>query len=613
MMIRSRLLAKAAAALLTLLAANLGAQDPPAPPKPPNADANRANLTIETKAEGDAPAGVATTLSFRFAIPPDVPQGIPLVVQGSILQNGAVLKNFRYPVGEERRSPLSVVVSVLAGEYDIEARLMVPLEESTPILLGKTTRHVTIAPTGHPYSAPLDAGADAMVAEGTVPESTGAIRIRPPRRDVAPNLFIVDVDTKPPVKRVEFYVEGRKIQARNAPPYRAELDLGSLPKRVEIRAVGYDQLGRYVDADAWVVNERETQLEVKITRTATPDGLSHFKLSLQNPKNVGIRTVALLAGNKPMASWSHPPYAIDVPAARLQGVEYVRASVTDDSGYEAADLLYLNGQRYTEELEVNLVELPVSVYEANGAAVTGLQKEQFHVFEQGKAQKISTFGYASNLPLSLGVLIDHSGSMKPRMKEAKEAAVQFFRLILHGQDKAFVGGFSWDPAKLAPFATSAAALEEQVEAIGEANGGTALYDAIVTGLYRFRSLEGRKALIVVTDGEDTTSRLGYDDMLQYVRAARVPVYFIGIALGALDFAGTGKMKELAAETGGVAYFIRNVKELGATYAALEKDLRAQYLVAYYTESTKKDSKYRTVDVRVDRPGVKVRTIRGFIP
>jgi Ca-activated chloride channel family protein len=602
----------AAAALFTLLAGPLSAQDA-SPAKGAASDANRANLTIDAKAEGDAPAGVAVTLSFRFAVPQDVPQGVPLVVQGSILQGGTVLKNFRYPLGEERRSPLSVVMTVPAGEFDVEARLMVPLEESTPILLGKTTRHLTIAATGHPYAAPVNAGADAIVAEGAVPESTGAIHIRPPRRDVAPNLFIIDVDTKPPVKRVEFFVEGKKIEARNAPPYRAELDLGSLPKRVEIRAVGYDALGRYVDADAWVVNERETQLEVKITRTATPDGFSHFKLSLQNPKNVGIRSVALLAGNKPLASWSQPPYAIDIPAARLQGVEYVRASVMDDTGYEAADLLYLNGERYTEELEVNLVELPVSVYDANGAAVSGLEQAQFHVLEQGKPQKISSFSYASNLPLSLGVLIDHSGSMKPRMKEAKEAAVEFFKLILHGQDKAFVGGFSWDPAKLAPFATSAAALEEQVDAIGEANGGTALYDAIVTGLYRFRSLEGRKALIVVTDGEDTTSRLSYDDMLQYVRAARVPIYFIGIALGALDFSGTSKMKELAAETGGVAYFIRNVKELPATYTALEKDLRSQYLVAYYTESTKKDSKYRTVEVKVDRPGVKVRTIRGFIP
>jgi hypothetical protein len=99
-------------------------------------------------------------------------------------------------------------------------------------------------------------------------------------------------------------------------------------------------------------------------------------------------------------------------------------------------------------------------------------------------------------------------------------------------------------------------------------------------------------------------------MLTYARASRVPLYFIGIGLG---FGSGSGMKSLAAETGGVAYFIRDVKQLGGTYEALEKDLRSQYLLSYHTESTSKDQAYRTVEVKVDRPDVRVRTIRGFIP
>jgi VWFA-related protein len=102
-------------------------------------------------------------------------------------------------------------------------------------------------------------------------------------------------------------------------------------------------------------------------------------------------------------------------------------------------------------------------------------------------------------------------------------------------------------------------------------------------------------------------------MLAYARSARVPLYFIGIGLGALDFSGTSKMRTLAAETGGVAYFIKDVKQLGDTYTKLENDLRTQYLVAYNTESTRKDHSYRTIEVKVDRAGATVRTIRGFIP
>jgi Ca-activated chloride channel family protein len=143
-------------------------------------------------------------------------------------------------------------------------------------------------------------------------------------------------------------------------------------------------------------------------------------------------------------------------------------------------------------------------------------------------------------------------------------------------------------------------------------GGTSLYDAIVTGLYRFRGLQGRKALIVITDGEDTTSRLSWDDMMGYARASRVPLYFIGVGFG---FGGLGgsSIKTLAAETGGVAYFIRNVNQLKETYEQLEQELRSQYLISYHTETTKNDSAYRSIEVKVDRPDAKVRTIRGFIP
>jgi Ca-activated chloride channel family protein len=152
-----------------------------------------------------------------------------------------------------------------------------------------------------------------------------------------------------------------------------------------------------------------------------------------------------------------------------------------------------------------------------------------------------------------------------------------------------------------------------VKAVPDANGGTSLYDAIITGLYRFRGVQGRKALIVMTDGEDTTSRISYDEMLTYVRASRVPIYFIGIGLGIGDFSGTSKMKAMAGETGGVAYFVKDVKQLPETYQQLEKELRTQYLISYNAEASKKDQKYRLVEVKVDRPDAKVRTIRGYIP
>jgi Ca-activated chloride channel family protein len=570
-------------------------------------------LIVSLEPLGDSADGVVARVNFRFAVPTDAPSGVPLVLTGSISQNGQVVKRFRYPVLPSTTSPLTSIQTLQPGAAEIDARLMVPLEEQTPVILAKTTQTFTIAKTGTAYVAHEGEGAEAILAEGVVPEGTGAVKIVPPRRDVAPNLFVVEVEVTPPVTRVEWWVEGKKILARNAPPYHAELDLGALPKRVEVRAIGYDAQGRYVDADAFVVNEHETPLEVKITRTVTPDGVSHFKLSVQNPKATVIKSAEFFAGQKKLHAWSGPPYALDVPAAALKGVEFVRASVLDETNYEASDLLFLNGARFSEEIEVNLIELPVMVVDPAGVPVTDLKQTDFTVFENGKPQKITTFNYASNLPIAAGVLIDHSGSMKPRMAQAKAAALEFFKKIMKGGDRAFATGFAFDAVSSAPFVTDVASLEQQVNAIPDASGGTSLYDAIVTGLYRFRTLQGRKALIILTDGEDTTSRTSYDDMLTYARSARVPLYFIGVGLGIFDAGGVSKMKTLAAETGGIAYFIHDIKQLGETYTQLEKDLRSQYLIAYNTQSTGKDKTYRRVDVTVSRPKTTVRTIRGFIP
>lgn len=563
-------------------------------------------VAIHLQPLGDTDAGVVARVTFRFVQPLEL--NVPLVLQGSYLRDGKVIRNFRYEIPQVRPEQISTVQTFPAGNLDVEAELFRETEEGPELVLTRTATFAVEA-TNKAYVASEEDGAEAVFAEGIVPETTGAVTILPPQRDVAPNLFIVNVHAKPPVARVEFWVEGKRIIARNAPPYRAELDLGKLPKRVEVKAIGYDKRGRYVDADAFIVNERETPLEVKITRTETPDGVSHFKLSVQNPKGTNLRSVTLYAGDRKLHEWTRPPYALDLPTARLAGNNFVRAAAIDETGYEASDLLFLDGARYMEEVEVNVVELPVSVSDRAGVPIGDLTGSSFTILENGKPQKLSGFNFAANLPISVGVLLDHSGSMEERFEPAKEAAVSFFKRIIKKNDRAFIAPFAGDPARSAPFTSDVDALEAQVNAIPKPAGGTSLYDAMITGLYRFRNVQGRKALIVITDGADTTSRLSYEDMLMYARSARVPLYFIGIGFALSD----STMKNLAAETGGVAYFVRNVKQLDETYALLEKDLRSQYLLSYHSESSKKDQQYRTVEVKVDRADAKVRTIRGYIP
>jgi Ca-activated chloride channel homolog len=567
-------------------------------------------LAVTTVSLGENEQGeIVTRVTFRFA-PPDE---YDLLLQGSFMHDGKVLRNFRYAVPPAASGSVTAIQPFPAGESVIDVRLIMPLEKGAPVIIARVTETVTLEATGRPYVADVDDGAEAVLAEGIVPESVGAVKIRTPRRDVAPNLFVVEVDVAPPVQRVEFWVDGRRVIARNAPPYRAELDLGRIPKRVEVRAVGYDRQGRYVDADAFVVNERQTPLEVKITRTETPDGLTRIRLSVQNPQNSALRSVVLYAGERKLQEWIRPPYALDLPTSSLAGAEFLRASALDETGYEASDLLFLSGDRFVEQIDVSVVELPVSVTTSSGSPLTGLEAGNFTILENGKVQKVSSFNFAANLPISVGVLLDHSGSMEKRMADAQNAAVDFFKSIIRKGDRAFFAGFAGDPARSAPFVSDVAALEAQVRGLPEARGGTALYDAIITGLYRFRNVQGRKALIVITDGQDTTSRLSYDEMLGYARAARVPLYFIGIGFSPLDRGGVGRMRSLAAETGGVVHLIRGTSELPTTYKALESDLRTQYLLTYRAQTSKEDQAYRTIEVKVDRPDARARTIRGYIP
>lgn len=571
-----------------------------------------APFTIALDALGDTDQKVAMRIVFTIDPSMGLPTDREIVIQGTIFQGAAVLRNFRRVISVESLPRIQMIQLVDPDEVTVEARLMAIAGES-PMLLAKAEATGKMALTGEDYLAGEEAGADAILAEGVVPESAGAVRIKPPRRDLAPNLFAIEVDVDDPVKRVEFWVDGKKIMTRNGPPYSAELDLGSIPQRVEVRAVGYDSRGRYVDADAWVVNERENDIEIKVTRTETPDGISHFKVSVQNPKKLSLQKIGLWANDDLLVEWSRPPYAFDIPTVRLAGKDFVRATTLDSTGTETTDLLYLDGNRYFEQVDVNLVELPVTVLDPAGAAIIDLEKTDFQVFEDGKPQTIESFNFATNLPLSVGVLVDHSGSMKPRIEQARNAALEFFGQILKEKDRAFFGGFAFSTQGVTPFVANLSSLRSQVDDLPDAEGATALYDAIVSGLYRFRSVDGRKALVIVTDGEDTASRVEYEEMLEYVRASRVPIYFIGIGLSRLDFSLSSKLRELADETGGVAYFVGSDDQLRKAYEQLEIELRSQYVIGYYTQTTRNDRNYRTVEVRTPREGAKVRTIRGFIP
>ena len=193
-----------------------------------------------------------------------------------------------------------------------------------------------------------------------------------------------------------------------------------------------------------------------------------------------------------------------------------------------------------------------------------------------------------------------------------DASVELFRGLIREKDKGFIIEFREQPHMIQELTGDSAALQRASRETS-ARGATALYDSVVLGLYQFRTLQGRKALIVVTDGADNHSHVDYPTLLRYARSAGAPIYFIGVGISVLDFGIRKEVNEIAHESGGEVFHISSAAKIGEVTKRIEEELRSQYIVAFRTDSQKPDGEYRTVAVSVDKPGVTARTIKGYIP
>jgi Ca-activated chloride channel family protein len=233
------------------------------------------------------------------------------------------------------------------------------------------------------------------------------------------------------------------------------------------------------------------------------------------------------------------------------------------------------------------------------------------VLDEGKPVKISKFEYVKNLPLSIGLAIDTSGSMQPRMMEAQKAVAEFFQKTLRNGDKAFVFSFDTQPQLIQKWTPHLADLNAGLSKL-RAEESTALYDAIVYSLYNFLGVRGQKALVVITDGKDTSSKFTWDQAVEYARRAAVPIYGIGIGIKSTEIDVRYKFGKFCNETGGNVYYIERAEDLRKIYTDIQNELRSQYLLGFYPPADQKPgSKWHEVTVQVDQGRAK--TIRGYYP
>ncbi len=441
------------------------------------------------------------------------------------------------------------------------------------------------------------------------------LRFLPPQREVPVGLLRIECEAKPPITRVEFHLGDKLILARNRPPFTVELDLGKVPRRQTLRALGYDRLGNFVDADAWALNEKEARLVVRVLDLPKAKGRedAEVKVTVQGVAGAAARRVELFLDDRKVAEWTSPPYRATVPAADVAKATLMRASAWDAEGKEYSDFRMLKGDdRFLAAVDVNLVELNVSVFDAAGRFAKGLSKEDFTVLEDGVPQGLSAFEFAESLPMALGLVIDGSGSMDKSMPLVKQAATEFVTNVIGEKDKGFVIEFRERPTLLSPMTSRRGDL---IRAIGETRpgGATAFYDSVILGLYQFRSLAGKKALVVLTDGKDNHSSTDFPTLKRYARTAGVPIFVIGLELSMFDVGLKSRLKELAEDTGGEMFLVGKAAELPEIYRKIETEVRSQYFLSYLTESKKKEDEYRLVEVRMTKPDLRAKTIRGYFP
>ncbi len=538
---------------------------------------------------------------------------------------GEAVDTFREPVDvdlgdAEMGKPLtaSFLRSLPPGEVSLNLRL----EATTGKALALRAVTLTVPKMTSEFRAE-DAGtvtASAILLEEANRDVTPAgaenlLRFLPPNREVPVGLLRIECEAKAPITRVEFHLGDKLILARNRPPYTVEIDLGTIPRKQTLRALGFDKLGNFVDADAWALNEKEAKLAVRVLDLPKAKGKTdaEVKISVQSIAGAAAKKVELYLDDRKVAEWTSPPYRATVPAAEVAKATLMRASAFDLEGKEYSDFRMLRGDnRLVASVDVNLVELNVSVFDETGRFAKGLAKDDFAVLEDGVPQELAAFEFAESLPMALGLVVDGSGSMEKSMPLVKQAATEFVSNLIGEKDRGFVIEFRERPTLLAAMTSRRADL---IRAIGEtrAAGATAFHDSIVLGLYQFRPLAGKKALVVLTDGKDNHSSTDWPTLKRYARTAGVPIYFIGLDLGMFDVGLKGRLRELAEDTGGETFFIGGAKELPGIYRKIETEVRSQYFLSYLNESRKKEDEFRLVEVRIGKPGLKAKTIRGYFP
>ncbi|MEA2600737.1 MAG: Ca-activated chloride channel [Acidobacteriota bacterium] len=545
-----------------------------------------------------------------------------MILNGEVLQEGKLFENFRYKFDFPNNAaatpadslPLVFQRHIRPGEYT----LIVKVEDLNSGKVFREERVLTVpamdnvAPAAPPTdedeaTAKMLAEANAAIANG---ETT--MKLIRPFGELQTGMQRFDtLTTGKSIEKVTFALDGKPVLTKKKPPFSVELDLGNLPRPRNLAAKAYDATGAEVASDEMMINSAPNRFQVRLL---DPQRGKRYGSSLlaraetQVPDGQTVERVEFFLNEARVATLYQPPWVQPIVLPKAESLAYVRAVAYLKDGNTTENLVFVNAPDEMAEVSINFVELYTSVFDRQKRPVEGLEQKSFSVTEDGTKQEISRFERVTNLPIHAAVALDVSASMDKSLDKARQAALEFFQRTIRPKDRAAVVTFNDHPNLTVKFTNDVPALAGGLAGL-KAERGTALYDSVIFTLYYFTGIKGQRALLLLSDGKDEGSRFTFDDALDYARRAGVTIYAIGLG----NDVDKRKLSRLSEETGGRAIFLKSVDELAGIYAGIEQELRSQYLIGYQSTNTSGGSVFRSVELKVDRPGTEAKTIRGYYP
>jgi VWFA-related protein len=541
-------------------------------------------------------------------------QVVQIDVVGEISRGGEMYDRFKYAFTFQADSaslPAVVEREVRPGRY----RLRLKVQDANS--LRASVEEIEFEVQAPEVAAlPDDAAAAAVVdAAARPPTDDATLSLLGPEGESLSGVQRFSALASSRVARVEFLLDGRPVLTKNRPPFDVDLDLGPLPRLASVVAVAYGAGGEELERRQLDLNVGRERFHVRLQPPGKDDvrGASvRAAAAVNTPTDRTLERVEIYWNELLAATLYQAPFEAWVPMESANAVGYLRALAVLDDGSQAEDIQFVNAPQFVSGVVVSSVHLPVTVLDAAKRPVEGLQQADFEVLEDGVAQTITHFSVQRELPVRLGVVVDTSGSMEKTLPEVQRVVLGFLRDLLRPVDRAFIIAFSDRPSLIQGFTSDFGALERALIAL-RADRATALYDAAIYGLFQFSGVRGRKAMVVLTDGEDNASKNTYERVFDYAQRSGVIIYTIGIDLPLSKVKPRSQTGRLARATGGEAFFLGRNESLAPIYEQINRELRTQYQLVYTSNAPATGEVFRKVTIKVKRPGVEVRTIAGYYP